>query len=108
MRDNVSIRNIKLQTARLPTSFRKSEAITRGDAARLLPLWPRERDDRSLEGRKKLIAALERALREERRRGRMGHKAYDLGRHAALSSLLKKERAALAAANASCRKCVRR
>jgi hypothetical protein len=51
---------------------------------RLLPLWPAELADRSAEGRRKLMACLRRALREERCRGLAGHWAYDLARHAAL------------------------
>ena len=64
---------------------------------RLLPLWPRDLADRSLDGRKKLIAVLERALRQERRRGHAGHSAYAIERHAALYRALKKERASLSA-----------
>jgi len=63
--------------------------------AGLLPLWPQQLNDRSIQGRKQLIAIIERALREERRRGRQGHRAYDLTRHAALCRMLKQERAAL-------------
>ena len=96
MRDSVLIRNITAQPTRLASGLRKSEAIPADDAARFLPLWPQERNDRSFEGRKTLIAVIERALREERRRGRAGNRAYDLGRHAALFRMLKQERAALA------------
>jgi hypothetical protein len=64
---------------------------------RLLSLWPGECADRSIGGRKKLIAAIERALRQERCRGRAGHAAYDLARHADLSRILKDERSALKA-----------
>jgi hypothetical protein len=97
MRDSVSIRNITAQPMRSATSLRKSEASPAGDVARFLPLWPQELSDRSFEGRKKLIAVVERALREERRRGRAGDWAYDLTRHAALYRMLKQERAELAA-----------
>jgi hypothetical protein len=62
---------------------------------RVLSLWPRERADRSIGGRKKLIAVIERALRQERRRGQGGHPAYDLARHAGLCRMLKEERSAL-------------
>ena len=96
MRDIVSIRNITAQPTRLTSWFRKSKAIPADDAARFLPLWPQEFNDRSFEGRKTLIAVIERALREERRRGRAGSRAYDLARHAALNRMLKQERAALA------------
>jgi hypothetical protein len=62
----------------------------------MLPLWPGDLADQSLRGRERLIAAVERALWEERRRGRVGAPAYDIARHSALSRLLKRERAALA------------
>jgi hypothetical protein len=64
---------------------------------RVLSLWPSERADRSIGGRKKFIAVIERALRQERRRGQGGHPAYDLERHAGLSRMLKEERSALSA-----------
>jgi hypothetical protein len=54
------------------------------DLARLLPLWPHELSDCSQEGIEKRLALIRRALRAERQRGRQGHWAYDLGRHAAL------------------------
>jgi hypothetical protein len=47
----------------------------------LLPLWPAEIEDLSIEGRTRLVAVLERALRAERRRGLAGHWTYDLARH---------------------------
>ena len=50
----------------------------------MLPLWPHELDDLTSEGRRRILARLRRALRAERRRGRAGHWAYDLGRHAEL------------------------
>lgn len=65
------------------------------DLPRLVPLWPSEITDQSCEGRLKLIARLERALRGERRRGVAGHWSYDLARHAELLAALKEERAAL-------------
>jgi hypothetical protein len=65
------------------------------ELSRLLPMWPAELADTSREGRLKIIATIERAIRAERRRGRAGHWAYDLARHAALFRLLKCERAAL-------------
>jgi len=94
MRDNVSIRNSKAAAIQSASHLGKSEARA-DDPARLLPLWPQQLNDRSVEGRKRLIAVIERALREERRRGREGHRAYDLTRHAALCRILKLERAAL-------------
>lgn len=66
------------------------------DLAPLLPLWPRELTDLSMAGRRHVIARLERALRDERRRGFSGHWSYDLVRHAALAKALKAERQALA------------
>jgi len=51
---------------------------------KLLPLWPHEFTDTSLEGRRKVLANLRRALRAERRRGLAGHWTYDLAHHAAL------------------------
>jgi len=50
----------------------------------VLPLWPHELDDESLEGRRRILGKLRRALRAERRRGLAGHWTYDLARHAAL------------------------
>ena len=46
---------------------------------KILPLWPSQLEDAVT-----LLATLEKALAEERRRGREGHWAYDLARHAAL------------------------
>lgn len=97
MPDNVSIRNITTRTKSSTGCRFNSKARCADDLQRALPLWPRERDDRSVEGREKLIVALERALRRERRNGRAGHPAYDLERHASLNRILKMERAALAA-----------
>jgi hypothetical protein len=66
------------------------------DLQRLLPMWPAELADQSTEGRRRRIAKLRRALREERRRG---HWAYDLARHAALFRAYRRE---LATERASC------
>lgn len=66
------------------------------ELTRLLPLWPEVIADRSIAGRRKLVATIERALRAERCRGRGGHWAYDLARHAALYRAFKRECAALA------------
>ncbi|WP_439542569.1 hypothetical protein [Hyphomicrobium sp.] len=62
---------------------------------RLVPLWPAEIDDVSLQGRQRLVSLLERALMAERRRGRAGHWAYDLARHGALLATWRRESAAL-------------
>jgi hypothetical protein len=74
-----------------------SDSERREELSRLLPLWPIEISDLSLEGRRRIIATLERALRAERRRGIAGHWAYDLARHAALAQTWKRERAAIQA-----------
>jgi hypothetical protein len=65
---------------------------------RLLPLWPSEIADGSIDNRRRIIRLLARALREERRRGVSGHWAYDLSRHAALARLYRQESDELAAA----------
>lgn len=93
MQNNVSIRNIPVLITNSEARSFNSKANRAGSAHRLLPLWPREREDRSLRGRENLIAAIERALRKERRYGRAGHPAYDLERHAYLCRMLKDERA---------------
>jgi hypothetical protein len=95
MRESVSIRNTTAATRRATVELGNSESSCVDDVVRLLPLWPRDLADRSIEGRKKVIAVLDRALRQERRRGHAGHSAYAIERHAALYRALKKERAAL-------------
>ena len=74
-----------------------SDIRRREDLKRLLPMWPAELADLSLAGRQHIIRNLERALRAERRRGRAGHFAYNISRHAALIANCKQERAALVA-----------
>jgi hypothetical protein len=103
MQHNVSIRNITTRTNGSGVGHFNSKARYIDDPRCLLPLWPHELADRSLDGRKKLIAALDRALRRERRHGQAGHPAYDIERHASLSRMLKEERAALAALQSSVR-----
>ena len=61
------------------------------ELARLLPLWPHECSDQSLEGRRRRLALLRRALRGERRNGMAGHWTYDLARHAALFACYQRE-----------------
>jgi hypothetical protein len=56
----------------------------RTELPRVLPLWPNELDDESLEGRRRILGLLRRALRAERRRGIAGHWTYDLARHVEL------------------------
>jgi hypothetical protein len=68
------------------------------ELSRLLPLWPDEIADSSPAGRARLVGRLERALKDERRRGRAGHWSYDLARHAALLRAWRGERALLDAA----------
>lgn len=63
--------------------------------ARVLPLWPHEIADISIEGRRRVVALLSRALRAERQRGRAGHWTYDVARHAALFRAYGEEHAAL-------------
>ena len=63
----------------------------RDELQRILPLWPSEIADLSLTGRRRVVMLLARALREERRRARGGHWAYDLARHAALARLYRSE-----------------
>jgi hypothetical protein len=96
MRDIVSIRNIRAPAIRSASRLGKSEATADEPARLLLPLWPQQLNDRSIEGRGQLIAAIARALREERRRGYVGHGTYDIARHAALCRMLKQERMQLA------------
>ncbi|MFN0218062.1 MAG: hypothetical protein ACKVP4_04505 [Hyphomicrobium sp.] len=70
----------------------RNPAERRRELSALLPLWPKDIDDVTTEGRGRLIAVLERALRAERRRGIAGHWTYDLARHAALHRAWTRER----------------
>lgn len=97
MQHSVSIRNTQSWIRGFGFGIRNSEANRVDGLMRVLSLWPSERADRSIDGRKKLIAVIERALRQERCRGQGGHPAYDLERHAGLCRMLKKERSALSA-----------
>lgn len=97
MQNHVSIRDTKAPRNTRRTGVRNSEASCAGDVAQLLPIWPKDLGDRSREGRKKLVAVIERELRKERQRGFAGNAAYDVARHAKLSHLLKHERRALVA-----------
>jgi hypothetical protein len=60
--------------------------------------------DTSFEGRSKLVALLERALRAERRRGLAGHWTYDLARHLQLLDACRAEKRALHALASSNKK----
>lgn len=64
--------------------------------SRLVPLWPAQIDMPGEAAARRVIHALERALREERRRGRAGHWSYDINRHLALARALRDERARMA------------
>jgi hypothetical protein len=66
----------------------------------LLPLWPADIEDTSVDGRARLVTVLERALRAERRRGLSGHWTYDLARH---MQLLEAWRAEIRALNTATR-----
>lgn len=65
------------------------------DLPHLLPLWPSEIADQSLQGRERIIQRMRRALRQERCRGLAGHWTYDLARHSALLRAYKHELALL-------------
>lgn len=62
---------------------------------RLVAIDPQMLADRTRRGRAAVIAALERALAGERRRGRAGHWSYRLDRHIGLAQALAAERRAL-------------
>ena len=61
------------------------------DLPKLIALWPHELGDHSLEGCRRVIAKLRRALKAERRRALSGHWSYDLNRHVGLLSAYKGE-----------------
>jgi len=63
---------------------------------RLIPIEPDLLADGSTENRRRIVAALARALRAERNRGRAGHWTYDLNRHIALKQAYAAERRLLA------------
>lgn len=65
------------------------------DLPHLIPLWPHEIGDETLDGTLAILSKLRSALRGERRRGRGGHWSYDLNRHLGLLSAYKAEIAAL-------------
>lgn len=67
------------------------------DLPKLIALWPREVEDRTLPGSLLIVGKLRRALRAERNRARRGHWSYDLNRHLALLSAYRAERALLEA-----------
>jgi hypothetical protein len=59
---------------------------------RCLPVGPDEIADRSIAGRRRILARLAQALRSERSRGRGSHWTYDLNRHIALALAYAAER----------------
>jgi len=64
--------------------------------SRLVPLWPSQVDAPGEAAARRVVDALERALRGERRRGRAGHWSYDINRHLALARTVREERLRLA------------
>jgi len=80
---------------RAPAAFGADARMRR--LARLVPLWPKEIAATEPDAAQRVVAALERALRGERRRGRSGHWSYDVNRHLALSRALHDEQVRLAA-----------
>lgn len=86
--DTLVTRHPRLRVLRAP----RSPAYNRAkDLPRLLPMWPKEVQDSSLDGRERVIATLKRALKAERQRGLAGHWTYDLARHAQLLSAYRAE-----------------
>lgn len=65
----------------------------------LIACWPEEIRDMSAEGTARIVAALKKALRAERRRGQAGHWTYDLNRHISLATALRAESGRLAVMN---------
>lgn len=64
-------------------------------------IWPHEVEDKSLTGRRTLIAKLEAACRADRARALAFRWDYSMARHNALLRILTRERAALAAIESS-------
>ena len=73
----------------------RSAEDRRAALSRVLALWPHELAGDSPAARRRVLAKLRRALREEHCRGRAGHWAYDLARHTALLQVYREELAAL-------------
>ena len=80
--------------ARVAASRLSQRYDRRTELARILPLWPHELEDQTLQGRRRVLAKLMSALRAERRRGVAGHWTYDLARHAELLRVYRLELAA--------------
>ena len=68
---------------------------------RLLPLAPEDFSQRDAATTQRILLRLAHAMREERRRGRMGHWTYDLNRHIALAQAYRAEKTALDSASES-------
>ncbi|RIA55415.1 hypothetical protein [Dichotomicrobium thermohalophilum] len=95
-------RRPRIQSWHAPEHRDRAPALFAADArtrrlARLVPLWPSEIESTDPADAERVVAALERALRGERKRGRAGHWSYDVNRHMALTRALQDERARLAA-----------
>jgi|LNFM01.1.fsa_nt_gb hypothetical protein len=69
----------------------------RRDLPSVLPVWPHELEELSLDAHRALVSRLQRRLREERQRGIAGCWTYDLTRHAALARALRSELSLLTA-----------
>lgn len=93
--DSRTVPAATIKQAYKPCPKHQSDSERRAELARLLPLWPAEIADLTMQGRRRIIATLSKALRVERVRGKAGHWAYDLARHVALSQNWKNECAAL-------------
>ncbi len=101
-RDTRKQRTRRIRSWHAPQPIDRAPAVFLADSrtrclARLVPLWPSEIESTEIACAGRVVAALERALRGERRRGRAGHWSYDVNRHAALARALREERARLAA-----------
>jgi hypothetical protein len=85
-RDGPAVRGLRALQVR---PYRREEQLPR-----LIGLWPQEISD-DAGGTAVILGRLRRALRAERQRGRAGHWAYDLNRHAALLEAIRQETALL-------------
>lgn len=81
-------------SAGTPPRVHQASAAYRFALYRLVPLWPEDVLDLSREGRARLIAKLERALRAEQQRARTNSHAYDRARHLQLARAYREERSA--------------
>lgn len=95
MQNRPARRNVRTLSIERGGDGRTSQLGSAQDALRLLPVWPKDLSNRTPEGRRSLIAIIERELRKERRRGIAGDRAYDLARHVKLVHLLRQERHSL-------------